>query len=146
MTARGALIKPWLFREVADGYRDLTAEERLAIYRRYVALALEHWRDDERGRKTVRAFTVWHLNFWHRYTPRRADGSWPTMQTRESDAWATAPLERLLARADVTAHAWIADRLIAGEEIDPHDAPAPTPEPPDDRDRAMAGDFAQSQG
>ena len=78
MTARGALIKPWIFREVAEGYRDLTADERLAIYRRYVALALEHWRDDERGRANVRDFTVWHLNFWCRYAPRHADGSWPT--------------------------------------------------------------------
>ena len=146
MTARGALIKPWIFREIAEGYRDLTADERLAVYRRYVALALEHWRDDERGRKTVREFTVWHLSFWHRYAPRRADGSWPTMQTRESDEWATTPLERLLARVDVTAHEWIADRLIAGEEFDPHVAPASAPEPLDDRDRAKTGEFAQSQG
>ncbi len=82
MIARGALIKPWIFREATEGYRDYTAEERLAIYRRYVALALEHWRDDERGRANVRDFTVWHLNFWCRYAPRHADGSWPGMQTR----------------------------------------------------------------
>jgi tRNA-dihydrouridine synthase 3 len=146
MTARGALIKPWIFREVADGYRDLSAEERLAIYRRYVALALEHWRDDERGRKNVREFTVWHLNFWHRYTPRRADGSWPTMQTREGDEWATTPLERLLARADVTAHEWIADRLIAGDEIEPADAPEPAPEPLDARDRRPSPELAETEG
>jgi len=39
MSARGVLIKPWLFREVNEGYRDLTADERVAIYRRYVTLA-----------------------------------------------------------------------------------------------------------
>jgi tRNA-dihydrouridine synthase 3 len=43
MSARGVLIKPWLFREMHNGYRDLSADERLSIYRRYVALAREHW-------------------------------------------------------------------------------------------------------
>ena len=56
MVSRGALIKPWIFREVSDGYQELTADERLTIYRRYAALALEHWRDDERGRATVYEF------------------------------------------------------------------------------------------
>jgi tRNA-dihydrouridine synthase 3 len=128
MTARGALIKPWLFREIVEGYRDLAGDERLAIYRRYVELALQHWRDDERGRAQVRQFTMWHLNFWCRYTPRREDGSWPSMQARESDAWARTPLERLLARGDETAHAWIAERLVAGDPVEPAEAPHPPAE------------------
>jgi tRNA-dihydrouridine synthase len=45
MVARGALITPWLFREVTEGYRDMSAEARLALYRRYVELGLEHWGD-----------------------------------------------------------------------------------------------------
>ncbi len=126
MTARGALIKPWLFRETSEGYRALPASERLDVYRRYVALALQHWRDDERGREQVRQFTVWHLNFWCRYAPRRPDGSWPSMQTRESDMWAETPLDRLLARSDEAAHAWIADRMVAGEPVDPDAAPQPS--------------------
>ncbi len=126
MTARGALIKPWLFRETSEGYRALPASERLDVYRRYVALALQHWRDDERGREQVRQFTVWHLNFWCRYAPRRPDGSWPSMQARESDRWAEAPLDRLLARSDEAAHAWIAERLVAGEPVEPDDAPQPS--------------------
>jgi tRNA-dihydrouridine synthase 3 len=43
MIARGALIKPWIFREATAGHWDITAEERVAIYRRYVSLAREHW-------------------------------------------------------------------------------------------------------
>src|SRR3954465_8609046 len=39
MSARGVLIKPWLFREMTTGYWDITADERVAIYRRYAALA-----------------------------------------------------------------------------------------------------------
>lgn len=123
MTARGALIKPWIFREAVEGYRDVSADERLAIYRRYAQLALAHWRDDERGRATVTDFMVWHFNFWCRYVPPRPDGSWPTMQERESDAWATTPLDRLLARSDEAAHRWLSERLVGGLPIDPEAAP-----------------------
>jgi tRNA-dihydrouridine synthase 3 len=123
MVARGALIKPWIFGEVEHGYREMTGEDRLAVYRRYAALAVEHWSDDERGRATAREFVRWHLNFWCRFVPRRPDGSWPTMQERESEAWADTPLDRVLARSDEAAHLWLAERLVSGEEIDPADAP-----------------------
>src|SRR3954466_4082565 len=36
MSARGALIKPWIFREAVAGDSDPTGEERVAIQRRYV--------------------------------------------------------------------------------------------------------------
>ena len=126
MTARAALIRPWIFREARDGYRPLGAEERLAVYRRYVELALAHWGDHERGRNQVREFVRWHLAFWCREVPRRPDGSWPGMQERESrDVASLTPLEVLLAREDETAHAWLADRLAAGDPVDPGEAPSP---------------------
>jgi tRNA-dihydrouridine synthase 3 len=134
MAARGALIKPWLFREMTEGYLDLTADERLAVYRRYVALALEHWGDHERGRAQVADFTRWHFGFWCRYAPRRPDGSWPGMQEREDMTFGRTPLERLLARQDTTAHAWIADRLLADEPVDPGAAPQPADGDGDERD------------
>jgi len=126
MVARGALIKPWIFREARDGYRDVPAEERLAVYRRYVDLALEHWGDDDHGRERARAFLAWHLEFWSRYAPRRADGTWPTMQAREPAPPGRTPLEALLSRGDEAARAWLAHRLIARDEIDPALAPEPT--------------------
>jgi len=125
MTARGALIKPWFFAEISRGYRDVTGEERLAIYRRYVSLALEHWGGDTHGITRAREFLRWHLGFWCRYVPRRPDGTWPSMQERESSCFARTPMEALLARADEAALDWLADTLIAQEEIDPSDAPAP---------------------
>lgn len=133
MVARGALIKPWLYREMTDGYRDLSGEERLAVYARYVELALEHWGDHERGRGQVADFTRWHFGFWCRHAPRRADGSWPSMQERESMDFGRTPLEQLLARQDPTAHAWLTDRLIAREPIDPEAAPPPEAGAGDDR-------------
>jgi tRNA-dihydrouridine synthase 3 len=126
MVARGALIKPWIFRECAEGYVGLTGEERLAIYRRYIALAIEHWGDHERGRGQAAEFLRWHLGFWCRYAPRRADGTWPGMQQRESVEFARTPLERLLARQDGAATSWIAERLLAGDAVDPDQAPPPS--------------------
>jgi len=136
MVARGALIKPWLFREVRDGVRDVTAEERLAIYRRYVTLARQHWGDDEHGSLRVRQFTRWHLNFWCRYAPRRADGSWPVMQERES--WTPrSPLEALLARQDDAALEFVADELM--RDGDCSHPPLPTHEEATPQDSLEAG-------
>lgn len=138
MVARGALIKPWIFQEFAEGYRDWPAEARLACYRRYASLALEHWRDDEHGRSRVREFLVWHLGFWCRYAPRRPDGTWPSMQEREPARATHDPLEQLLTRADTEAHEWLTDRLIAGEPVDPASAPAAA--------QSEAGEFVEAEG
>lgn len=119
MVARGALIKPWIFREAASGYWDITADERVAIYREYVRLSSEHWRRpdqtelDDYARQRLREFLRWHVGFWCRYAPQRADGSWPSMQTRESDFIPRTPLEALLARDDDAALDYVTDQLIA---------------------------------
>jgi len=143
MIARGALIKPWIFREATTGYWDITAEERLPIYRRYVMLAREHWARrqtgvdrgsdegqtgvrpgsewsetnapaelDDYGRQRLREFLRWHAGFWCRYVPRRADGTWPSMQHRESDFVPRSPLEALLARNDDAALDYVTDELL----------------------------------
>ncbi|MEK6629438.1 MAG: tRNA-dihydrouridine synthase family protein [Acidobacteriota bacterium] len=138
MAGRGALIKPWLFREATEGYRDVSADERLAIYARYVDLALEHWGEDEHGLTRVRGFVRWHAGFWCRYAPQRADGSWPGMQTRESMSFARSPLEAVLARGDDAALDWLTEQLVARKAIDPAAAPAPT-EAPDERDEPTEG-------
>ena len=131
MVARGALIKPWIFREAVDGYRDLSADDRLAIYRRYADLALAHWGEDDHGRQRARAFIRWHVGFWYRYVPRRPDGTWPGMQERESLPFARTPLEALLARTDEAAHDCLADALVSRAPIDPGAAPPANAEEPE---------------
>jgi tRNA-dihydrouridine synthase 3 len=145
MTARGALIKPWLFREIAVGYWDITAEERVDIYRRYVELARVHWGRgpapldpaveapveaapaepsdapapdgfDDHARARLREFLRWHVGFWVRYVPRRPDGTWPTMQGRETSE-PRSPLEALLSRTDDAAGDYITDELIDGGDL-----------------------------
>lgn len=135
MSARGVLIKPWLFRESAEGYLDLDGEARVTIYRRYVELALEHWGDDEHGRARVREFLRWHAGFWCRYARRRDDGSWPTMQQREDSPALHTPLETLLARADDAALDYVTECLLAGVPLDAGAAPAI-------RESARAADIA----
>jgi tRNA-dihydrouridine synthase 3 len=138
MTARGALIKPWLFREAIEGDLDPSGDERLDIYRRYVSLAKAHWGEDAHGIARIREFLLWHLGFWCRYAPRRPDGSYPAMQRRES--WSPrTPLEALLARSDAPAHEFLADRLLSGEPVDPAAAPAPAAAREIDDDKAEAG-------
>ncbi len=137
MTARGALIKPWIFRETA-GDTDPSAEERLVLYRRYVTLARAHWGGDDHGLARVREFLLWHLGFWCRYAPPRADGTFPVMQQRES--WTPrSPLEALLARSDAAAHGFLADALLFDRDVAPADAPAASASPTIDDDAAEAG-------
>lgn len=126
MVGRGALIKPWIFREADSGYWDITADERVTLYRRYVAIAREHWGDDDHGRTRAREFLRWHLGFWCRYTPRFADGSFPSMQARNDASFARSALEALLARSDDAGLDWLADRLIADDEVTPEEAPPPS--------------------
>jgi len=118
MSARGVLIKPWLFREMSEGYRAITADERLHIYRRYAALAKQHWGDDAHGLERVRQFTRWHIDFWHRYVPRRSDGTYPSIQVREREQSYDTPLDAFLARTDEPAHEYLADCLTHDREID----------------------------
>jgi tRNA-dihydrouridine synthase 3 len=133
MSARGVLIKPWLFSEASTGYLDLDGRARVALYRRYVTLALEHWGNDEHGRTRVREFLRWHVGFWCRYARRHADGSWPTMQHRDAAPVLSGELEALLARADDAALDFVTDRLLAGEPLDRGDAPG----------RAAAGELVE---
>jgi len=148
MVARGALIKPWIFRELTSGYEDITPEARLAIYRRWVGLARDHWRRparaddpaaealpvlDDYGRTRLREFLRWHVGFWCRYVPRRADGTWPSMQERESRFVPRSPLEALLARSDEAALDYVTDELLNdGDLSSPPPGPVTTPAADDD--------------
>jgi tRNA-dihydrouridine synthase 3 len=129
MVARAALIKPWIFREATSGYWDITATERLAIYRRYAELAREHWGTDEHGLTRVRTFIAWHFDFWCRYVPRQADGSFPSMQQRSRVTAPESPLDALLARQDPPAAEYVAERLTRDLPIEPELAPPPPSAP-----------------
>lgn len=120
MAGRGALIKPWLWEDVLRGEdRPRGAEERLATYRRWVQLAIEQWRADEKGAKRIRHFLEFHVDFWRRYCPEDAevDGE-NTLQGRSSFA-PRDELEALLQAPDDEGIARACDVILEGFDLHP---------------------------
>lgn len=150
MTARGALVKPWIFQEVKERRTiHKTAPERMVMLRRYVELATEHFGDDDYARERIFEFLVWHLGFFCRYRhlPREefetAAFEHPLLQTRHGATVTGDPLEDLMQRADAPAHEHLA-RVALGEL----DEDAPSPPAPVETDDPRGGDavLATSNG
>lgn len=70
MIGRGALIKPWLFKEIKEGKSiDISCKERFEMLQKYVNYGLEHWGSDTKGIETVRRFLLEWQSFLYRYVP-----------------------------------------------------------------------------
>ena len=68
--ARGALVKPWIFKEIKEKIDyDISVSERIDILRQFAEYGLMHWGSDERGVNTIREFMCHHLTFMSRYVP-----------------------------------------------------------------------------
>jgi tRNA-dihydrouridine synthase 3 len=120
MLARGALIKPWLFREIREGSSWFpSGEERLALLWRFVELLREHFGADERGNARIRRFLPWHLGFFCRYRPlpevpfEARSREHPLIQTRLDNLPGLSPLESLLNDPRSEIHEALAGGLLA---------------------------------
>mmetsp|Transcript_21966 Transcript_21966/g.49094 ORF Transcript_21966/g.49094 Transcript_21966/m.49094 type:complete len:495 (+) Transcript_21966:66-1550(+) len=70
MLGRGALVKPWLPREIKEQRNiDIPATERLEIIKTFCNYGLEHWGSDQQGVNNTRRFLLEWLSFLHRYVP-----------------------------------------------------------------------------
>lgn len=119
MLGRGALIKPWLFREIAEQRAwEPSAEERLGIAFWLAQAMKQHFRDDAKGKERAMRFLPWHLGFFCRYRPlsgprwEAAAREHPLLQTRMPDDEPFLPLlERLLRDPRETLHQALAEQL-----------------------------------
>lgn len=70
MIGRGALVKPWVFREIKEQKAlDPSSSERFEMLKRYVNYGLEHWGSDTKGVENTRRFLLEWQSFFHRYVP-----------------------------------------------------------------------------
>lgn len=125
MLARGALIKPWLFREIHEGHAWLpSAEERVGVLWRLLELMRAHFGADERGARRILGFLPWHLDFFSRYRPLpeerwgAAAREHPLIQTRFADGDDVPPLEALLRDPRPEVHQRLAEELLASSAGD----------------------------
>ncbi|MFA5624852.1 MAG: tRNA-dihydrouridine synthase family protein [Bradymonadales bacterium] len=85
--ARGALQKPWIFKEIQEEkLLDPSAEERLEMLKTLVRYTLENFGDDARGRHNSRNFLHKQLAFLTRYVPVGAIG-YPVPMQERPDSW-----------------------------------------------------------
>lgn len=125
MIGRGALIKPWIFREIAEQKAwEPTAKERLGVYMDFTKKLKEHFREDEKGRERTMRFLPWHLDFFCRYRPF-SDEKWvasakdhPLMQTRMPIEEGLSLLEQVLRDPRKEVHARLADVLWDSCDVD----------------------------
>lgn len=129
MIGRGALIKPWIFREITEERAiEPSAEERIGIYFDLARLMKEHFRDDDKGRVRAMRFLPWHLRFLCRYRPfpreqyEAASREYPLLQSRYDDGAAeVSALEGLLRDPRTELHdrfaATLWDAPDAGEAV-----------------------------
>ena len=118
MVGRGALTKPWIFKEFNDQKTwDLSCDDRIEIYRTLTTYMKEYFGDDDWGRKKSFNFLPWHFEFFCRYAYHPKDEfeslsiDKPLIQNRVTMSSALSPIELLLANRSPDAHNLIAAEL-----------------------------------
>ena len=113
MIGRGALIKPWLPREIKEQRLiDISAPERLEILKTFVNYGLEHWGSDTQGVITTRRFLLEWLSFLHRYVPIGLTERVQRMQQRPPHFFGRCDLETLLSSSNAKDWVRISELLL----------------------------------
>jgi tRNA-dihydrouridine synthase 3 len=136
MAARGALIKPWLFKEYRDDLAwDPSPEQRVAeVYFRLAQSFKDQFGDDSYAKKHTMYFLPWHFNFFCRYRPISREthdhcydiGAPPIQNSRALDDYLRAvdplfdadPLENLLRNDNPAVHKEFAEILWRSQSAD----------------------------
>ena len=119
MIARGALTKPWIFKELIEGKEWLpTAQEQWDIICRFAEYLKDHFGRDELGRRRGLDFLAWHLDWFSRYRPlpesdwAQAAAEHPLIQTRAL----SEPLLNLPGKAEEQERATLAAEIWDSED------------------------------
>lgn len=118
--ARGALMKPWIFKEIKTGQPlDPSSEERLEMLKKLATYTLDAFGYDERGHKRARDFLHKQLEWFARYVPTGAIGRELPLQEREG-AWTPRdPLEDLMRQHDAAAFDKLLNLVGFDDNVDP---------------------------
>ncbi|KAK3851053.1 hypothetical protein Pcinc_042278 [Petrolisthes cinctipes] len=113
MIGRGALIKPWVFREVKEQrHWDISASERLDMLKLFVNYGLEHWGSDTEGVEKTRRFLLEWLSFLHRYIPHGLLESTQHLNQRPPPYQARSDLETIMASRAASDWVKISEMLL----------------------------------
>jgi tRNA-dihydrouridine synthase 3 len=70
MIGRGALVKPWIFKEFKEQKLwDISANERFDILKQFSNYGLTHWGSDTQGVNMTRRYMCEWMSFLYRYVP-----------------------------------------------------------------------------
>ncbi|KAJ1790080.1 tRNA-dihydrouridine synthase 3, partial [Coemansia sp. RSA 2399] len=119
MVGRGALIKPWIFKEIEERrVWDISATERLDILKKFAHYGMEHWGTDSQGIDNVRRYLLEWQSFLHRYIPAGLLEVLPQkMNQRPPAYYGRTDLETMLASDKV--NDWIKiSEMILGPKSD----------------------------
>ena len=127
MIGRGALIKPWIFKEIKDQKSwEPTAKERLEVYKLFADLMKKYFGDDDFGIKRALPILAWHFSFFFKYLPlplnqfEEKSIEHPLIQTRldKPVEWEQKgrPLEKILSDEKEDIHFKLAEFLLRTPE------------------------------
>ncbi|XP_068227113.1 tRNA-dihydrouridine(47) synthase [NAD(P)(+)]-like [Palaemon carinicauda] len=113
MMGRGALIKPWIFKEIKEKkHWDISSNERFDLLKKYVNYGMEHWGSDSEGIEKTRRFLLEWLSFAHRYIPVGILDQTQKINQRPPLFKGRDDLETLLASRSVTDWVKISEMLL----------------------------------
>lgn len=70
MIGRGALIKPWIFKEIKEQKTlDPSSKDRYEMLQKYINYGLDYWGSDNKGVENTRRFILEWQSFLYRYAP-----------------------------------------------------------------------------
>lgn len=117
MIGRGALIKPWIFREISERRTwDISSTERFDLLKDLVKFGHDHYGNDDRAVEKIRRGILEHLSFLHRYVPpplwaRHHEGA-QNMNTRPTVTEGRDELETLMLSPSASDWVEISKRLL----------------------------------